>query len=411
MKNERLLNIIGEIDDKYIKEAAPAKKQKRRTPWVKWGAVAAGVVVAATAVVIPLVSRNTAVLPDDSESTVWHGNILDPNAGLPRYKDIIPEYSSADRLPWSEGELTVAEKYSFFYLGDRRYERHSGAIDEKWIEKPIGECDTLRDNNEVLMAYKIKGVDERLLVAAGNEEEKHVYQGEIIRNEFDTIEFDTLGKLFEACDLPSMAVLNCFKEYEGRTEKGYYDLKNGGEIWRILSECKDAKYADIVDTLTDKEYIGFIISSEPLGAYKQNLYITEDGYLVTSIFTNGSLGYIYDIGEKNAQRIISFAKSNSEKGREEPYYYSVFGTVTEVGDGYIMLDDTIFCNNPDDGMVFKILTDKIVIKRELDFWHIEEGRTVLIEYKYKADADNLIDSAARLYVAGIKDGYIWVSIC
>lgn len=42
MKNKRLLNIIGEIDDRYIAESAPvARKAHRKSTWIKWGAIAA----------------------------------------------------------------------------------------------------------------------------------------------------------------------------------------------------------------------------------------------------------------------------------------------------------------------------------------------------------------------------------
>ena len=42
MKNKRLLNIIGEIDDRHIEEAAPATRKSRSKPiWIKWGTMAA----------------------------------------------------------------------------------------------------------------------------------------------------------------------------------------------------------------------------------------------------------------------------------------------------------------------------------------------------------------------------------
>lgn len=50
MKNERLLNILGEIDDRHIAEAAPAASISRRRPlWLKWGTVAACVLLLITA--------------------------------------------------------------------------------------------------------------------------------------------------------------------------------------------------------------------------------------------------------------------------------------------------------------------------------------------------------------------------
>ena len=42
MKEERILNVIGKVDEKYIKEADPEAKAKRNAPvWTKWAAMAA----------------------------------------------------------------------------------------------------------------------------------------------------------------------------------------------------------------------------------------------------------------------------------------------------------------------------------------------------------------------------------
>lgn len=46
MKEERILNILGQVDEKYIEEAAPVEKVKRKSKklargWMKWGSLAA----------------------------------------------------------------------------------------------------------------------------------------------------------------------------------------------------------------------------------------------------------------------------------------------------------------------------------------------------------------------------------
>lgn len=42
MKEERILNVLGKVDEKYIKEADPEVKSKRKAPaWVKWVSMAA----------------------------------------------------------------------------------------------------------------------------------------------------------------------------------------------------------------------------------------------------------------------------------------------------------------------------------------------------------------------------------
>ena len=46
MKNKRLLDIVGEIDDRHIVEAAPTAKKVRSKPtWGKWGTIAACMVL------------------------------------------------------------------------------------------------------------------------------------------------------------------------------------------------------------------------------------------------------------------------------------------------------------------------------------------------------------------------------
>ena len=51
MKNEKLLEIIGEISEDYISEANPIAKTKRKRPWVKWGALAACLALAVFSVI------------------------------------------------------------------------------------------------------------------------------------------------------------------------------------------------------------------------------------------------------------------------------------------------------------------------------------------------------------------------
>ena len=46
MKNKRLLDIFGEIDDRHIAEAAPVAKKSRNKPiWFRWGTIAACMVL------------------------------------------------------------------------------------------------------------------------------------------------------------------------------------------------------------------------------------------------------------------------------------------------------------------------------------------------------------------------------
>ena len=50
MNGKRLLEIIGEIDERHILEAAPAvRKSRSKIGWVKWGGMAACMVLVLSA--------------------------------------------------------------------------------------------------------------------------------------------------------------------------------------------------------------------------------------------------------------------------------------------------------------------------------------------------------------------------
>lgn len=60
MKEERLLNALGQVDEKYIREADPAEKAPRRTKLRRWGSVAAGLALVA-AIAFAMLSPNGSV--------------------------------------------------------------------------------------------------------------------------------------------------------------------------------------------------------------------------------------------------------------------------------------------------------------------------------------------------------------
>ena len=65
--------------------------------------------------------------------------------------------------------------------------------------------------------------------------------------------------------------------------------------------------------------------------------MTADGYIRTNIF---DYAYIFRIGEEAAEDIISYAKKNGVETEAEPYAYTLAGTITDIADGYIYLDDS-----------------------------------------------------------------------
>lgn len=72
MKSERLLDALGKIDEELIVEAAPEKKlprkKKRKTKWMKWGAMAA-CVVSVVGISIPFVFKGESFVGGEPEET------------------------------------------------------------------------------------------------------------------------------------------------------------------------------------------------------------------------------------------------------------------------------------------------------------------------------------------------------
>lgn len=56
-------------------------------------------------------------------------------------------------------------------------------------------------------------------------------------------------------------------------------------------------------------------------------------------------------------KIIEYATENGSEAEIEPYTQSLAGTVVENGEDYILVDGSIPCENPEDGMVFRVPGD------------------------------------------------------
>ena len=157
----------------------------------------------------------------------------------------------------------------------------------------------------------------------------------------------------------------------------------------------------------DRNYLSFTITSEALGIYKKVLYITEDGYFWTNL---AEYAYLYEIGEDAARKIISYVKENSVKAEMEPYEYRLAGTLVAIEDGYVLIDDTVLCRDPEEGMVFKVPTDDIRIRRCIEFGGIDEGDMVVVSFRGEiaVEEENTIRGAVDMNEGVLMDGHVAV---
>lgn len=387
MKTPRIANAVEFIGDNLITAAADSGKKKTKSmPWLKWGSVAACLAVIAVAA--------AAIVP----------SFLDRNTVSPQKYKYQISGSETDMI-WAWEYMTNGEKYQTVNFKGKKYSvKSTNPISEDLLGEVLGSCEaegtdylTGKNYSKTVEVRKISGVAEEKLIAYGAEGEFYVCALN------DTAKPQTLGELTELYGLAQTLKLNRFSVREGYEEKEYRSVKDDAYIWQILSECQDAKLCGEIDSfdLSNRSCLSFTATSDSLGVYKRVIYISQDGYFATNIF---DYSYIYFIGEDAAEKIISYATSNSTQTSFEPYELTIPGTLTEVGDGYVLIDDSAFCADEKDGVVYKVLTGDIRMERSIIFGIVKVGDTVAVKYRGEISDNNQISGAYSIYKGTLIDG-------
>lgn len=283
------------------------------------------------------------------------------------------------------------------------------ALDPSLASEQLGTCDgigydtyTEKEYREVFEVWSINGISPDLMIAVKMD-------GQYYSFKYDTYDPPTtFGEVLDAYSLPQQLSLTQFGVYDAGRETGYYSLSEDDYIWQLLSDCKDASFVeDGVWERVGKDYISFTSTSGALGVYKRAFYVSEDGYISTNIF---DWAYTFEIGPEMAKEIIDFATSNATEAEREPYTYSLAGTLTEIGNGYILVDDSILCKDTNDGMVFKVPTSDIRISRCIDYQQIEVGDVVVINFTGSVDtgSENTVSGAISMSKGSVQDGEVLI---
>lgn len=393
MKKPRIANAIGHIDDDLVAGAAECKKN--RNHWLKWGSIAACFAV--------LLIAGTAILP-----SLFGGNVT-PNGTDGRYKDYnIHARESAIVWPWEY--KTVYEKYASVEIDGIEYYGKGRAVSEALVSESIGNYtfvgyDEINDGKKYTAefeVYKLQNIAQSQFVAVKMEDSYYVFKS----SEYSPP--STLGELMETVNLSKVVELSRFSEKEDNPNSNHFVLNNDDYIWEVLTDCKSAVFVEDESWMVgDRDYLSFTITSDSLGAYKAALYVTEDGYLWTNAF---DWQYLFNIGEEAAGKIIKYAKEKSIETEYEAYRNSVAGTIVEITEEYILVDDSILCKNPADGITYKVLLNDLRISRYVDYGIVKVGDTVQISYEGEIDETNVntITSAISASKATISNGDVLI---
>ena len=390
MKTPRISEAIGNLPEDLVNGAVTYKRTSKKKSFIKWGSIAACfmVMVMAAALIVPM------FLGGDPISI----------GGIDRdYKGVISGSEGDIEFPW-EYKLTYEKYYTVKYNGNN-YRTRARAINDSLLGEDLGICtaqgvDSYTDKTytETFDVRKINGVSEEKMIAVGMDNEYYVYFNDEVKCPA------TFGELLDAYNLSETLPLIKFSVNEGYKEKGYYQITDDEYIWQVLSECRNAEFYAENDKWSrgDRNYLSFTATSEELGVYKKVFYITEDGYVSTNVF---NYSYVYYIGEDAANKIITHAKSNATEAEREQYEYTIAGTITEIGDGYVLIDDTVLCKDKNDGMVFKILTEDLIIRRYLECTNIKVGDTVAVKFQTEIvlGEDNTVGGAISMYKGKVTD--------
>lgn len=378
---------IPEIENNVGHADAECKKKSKHKTWLKWGIIATCffVLIIIGAMILPSLFGET-VAPEETNS---------------RYKDYVMTSADIGHVwPWEY--LTVYEKYTGLNLDGIGYYRRR-AVSEELVGELIGTYtvsgyDIIEDEqySKDFEVYQLKYADKQQLVAVKMEGSFYVFNREYNPP-------STLGELFELVDFSKVIELSHFHENGNYPDQKHFALNKDDYVWEVLADCKNATFVEDDKWLeSDREYISFTVTSETLGVYKVAMYVTTDGYLWTNVF---DYAYIFNIGEDAAGKIIKYAKENSTEVEYEPYQNTTVGKIVEITDEYILVDDSILCNNPADGIVYKVMMNSLRISRYVDRQIVKEGDTVRITYEGEIDETNgnIINNAVFASKAEIYD--------
>ena len=398
MKKDKFLEAMENIDDDLLEraQAVPVKKKSNALKKVLLIAAAVTLVSALTAAILIGNSVSSGGAESDSESKDTESVEEDkPIIDSAYWQDtrerngksvIGAEYD----IEWPWNCRAVYNQYKTLKMNGVNYEAQSSyygiSIDADRIGDKIGDfvCEGYdyyeeQKHTTNCAVYEIKGMDGNRFVAVKYEGYEEFYP---FKHRMDSPKNapETLGALIETLDLTTNIKLT-----------RVYCAENGDEVLYALSEESSAQLWEIIkkyaQTPLELDYskfygadkaVSFSLNSDVLGVKNLSFSFNEEGYLFTNI---ESFGYYYNVGTDAVEQIVDFVLKNRTKASKDETQYLV-GTVTEIGEDYIKVDDSILMKNPDDGIEFTVFANHMNIKRYIISGHLQVGATVSIKHGY-----------------------------
>ncbi len=300
MREERLLNTIGLIDDEFVCEADVPLNIK--PSYVKWVSAVAGV---AAVFVVGIGVWNSGIF-NEAENTLE--DRLFPQKTVPLATGQAGEMAVVKR--WEE--MTVSEKFGEFEFGGIKYSSMVSEVNAVDVGEYLGESisigydiytETTYTSN--VKIYSLKGISNECAVAA----EFEGYEGYCVFINFD-YRPETLGDFIDALNLRENISFGLV-HYDWRTEDKpithieFTDVSED-KIWEMLLSDRTIKSVPDSPDMIYLSEISISVDIPILGYENIAIWVDEGGYLVTNILGSAK----FYIGDEKKDAFIDYVMKN-----------------------------------------------------------------------------------------------------
>lgn len=390
MKKQDIEKMTDSIDEKYIEEAADYSV-KAHIPRRKLLSIAAACILV-LCITVPTVLYATAPESEESFGSSVESSFNEDDFSFPeiieteefgnialyanRYSGSLSTREEDIIYPWTE--LTDAELYRKLVYNGKEYGTHSNTINESDVGRSLGvysfsgtgEIDDTIHTAEFEI-FEIDGVSSEYCVAAKMDDGFYPCVSATPK--------ETLGDCINALNLYQNMPLTDFFMNTIIDDAPYSRINDPTQVWKMLLRCGDAKYnKELSESMgrwqEGSKYITFTARSRKLGL-NGAISVSRNGKLWTNLF-----GYarVYDIGIENANAIIDYALNNSSPTKRIPYEYWICGYIKEISEDHILIDDTLLCENGNDGIVYKLDNNNKVVKRGVKYESLKIGDLAVV---------------------------------